>query len=482
MSYIPKLRTPLDRNQRNRNGMESTLSGMDIKGGNPINGKTTSRVRFSSIGNNPNPRSGLRNANTSISLDQDKRERRKHEALAFLKRETGDTSRYGNYGVNKTKTYDLLGEEPIKNLSSTTTAQKLNLNSTSRIFDNKLNLQNSLYDDDMLKRIRRESLRRNPLSSSLPTNSNRIRKPDILHHSKSYVPSKNNKGLLNSLSNLGSKVFKSIIYNEEDTTPSNAQNINSSFDLTRLQRLNMEEKELEAKLEAKRKYLNQINMEIDASHNKFQNIHTNVSENIDNGIDNSIKNLDTRLQNIIEEVSSSSNIKLMTELDTIKNELNSLRRRQESNNIKFESRFEDMKLESQLNRQKFDKLFTELDQKSKELDQERETFFRLLQTNHKKNKTGNSSGVRLGVLGTEDTSALKMKNGKDSDSDDSISGEDDNDNDENLIRYILKTRRQRTGADSKIHKAEKVNKKMKNLKSRLKHIEKMTDYSNGKTV
>ncbi|ODQ45565.1 hypothetical protein PICMEDRAFT_73083 [Pichia membranifaciens NRRL Y-2026] len=475
MSYIPALKTPIGQPRRSfrtdSQGIASSENGTradrfaEISKSRPA----PSQVRFKSV---------LPSSKNSISLNQNERERRKHEALEFLRKETRAshstnhsiprkyTSRQNN--PDSLKTYQLLGERPIDRIPG----------SSSR---------SAIYDDQTVKNITRESLRRNPLgyTSQISDRRSRVSKPNNSFASK-------NNGLLSSLSNFGSKVFRSILYSEQDTNP-NEPSSQPSFsslgsfrsDLHKEQddilRSEIKQKELDLQLEERRRYLDELNRQIVRTEKTLASDSPKTIMDQSKSIDQQIGKLDERLQNILEEVNSTSNGKLLKELESIKGELTTLRRKQESNNMKFESRFEDMKLENQLNRQKFDQLFEELEEKRKELDLEKDTLIKILQrngtehTNTKFDKRKNyTSEANIDTTARKRVNSYTKgifsdnENGENDDDDD----DDDDDNDDeagssDIMKYIKENRRRNTD-----YTPVRVRNRIRQITNSLKKIEK----------
>ncbi|TID30699.1 hypothetical protein CANINC_000615 [Pichia inconspicua] len=413
MSYLSQMNaSPLSNLRRN---YRSDRTATTAKGSD-----TAPRVRFSR---------STTAATTPLPSSHRERERRKRQALEFLQSETG--------GIRKPQHTTI--RQPL-NTSSRVSARSNRLGNDIPTISSK----SVMYDDNALRNLRKESLRHNPLLSdpSPPRyTSNRTASP-------SYS---NSNGLLNSLGKFGSKVLSSILYSEDATMPYGASNPPSSPVDVRSKRLDAElqAKELELQVAERKRYLQQLNEEI----NGLEKL-----KGVDNmSIDKQIGNLDHRLQNILEEVNSSSNAKLLSELESIKEELTSLRRKQETNNIKFESKFEDMMMENQISRQKFDKLYKELEEKRKNLDIEKNTLIRLLkdskELNHDDKRMKNDSGES-----TDD---------RDDDGDDGDGDYDDDDDDDakDILRYLMKHRRK---------KNPKSLSRLRQIRNNLNKIEKTT--------
>lgn len=479
MSYIPALKTPIGQPRRSfrtdSRAMNSLENGTraDRFAGRSENRPAPSQVRFKNV---------LPSSKNPISLNQKERERRKHEALEFLRKETRTgqsvthsiprkyTTRQNN--PESLKTYQLLGEKPIDPIPG----------SSSRY---------AIYDDQTVKNITRESLRRNPLgyTSRISDRRSKVSKPSTSHALK-------NNGLLSSLSNFGSKVFRSILYSEQDTNP-NEPSSQPSFsslgsfrsDLQKEQddilRNEIKQKEMDVQLAERRRYLDELNRQIVRTEKTLASDSPTTIMDQSKSIDQQIGKLDERLQNILEEVNSTSNGKLLKELESIKGELTALRRKQESNNMKFESRFEDMKLENQLNRQKFDQLFDELEEKRKELDLEKDTLIKILQkngsdqTNTKFEKRRNyfyekadndltakrqPNIYNKGVISEHEGS--ENDDGHDDDDDEDESGSSD------IMKYIRKNKRKNVD-----YTPVRVRDRIKQITSNLKKIEKVAKKS-----
>lgn len=555
MSHIPelKLKTPLDsrrfgsstsgltgngetkrrtespstRTTTGHYGQSSTRPTADRMFGRP---STTARqVHFNST---------LRPADP-LSMSQRERERRKSEALNFLKRET---STFSKADQRNTKTSDLFGSSEIgrstgsrrrappanvrdyqssskareRDPASIKTFELLGENPISRI--GMLPSKAAIYDENILKNITRESFRRNPLSTS-PSRPNlsgsRISKPSTATPT-SYTMK--NTGLLNSLSNFGSKVFKSILYNEDE--PTSSPRVGSSYNSPKLRTIPQDQRiesdlrrqrELDLQLEERRRYLEQLNEKIAQAENVNQRVssmsQTPINDSVSfldqsQTIDKQIEKLDNRLQSILNEVNIGSNGKLIEELGGIKDELASLRKKQETNNIKFESKFEDIKLENQKNRQKFDRLYQDLESKKKELDMEKNALLKLLKTKRtdRSLKVGilkspsvrfRSSKASLGdeydnvssdsysdvdELDTDFQEHEGYKNDEDDDLDDNALGIGNDDDTGDIIRYLLKNKRRKDLKSSRVRSS-----RVRKIKNNLNKIELATD-KNGSRV
>jgi hypothetical protein len=475
MTSMPILKTPIGSRERSRKtSVLSSLSRNENFKSNP------SRVRFESRFSTKKP----------ISMSQTERERRKHEALDFLRNETSSLKNsmssgsfsYKNNSMSglasntdpaSLKTYELLGEAPINRIK----------NIPSRSI---------LYDDNAVKNITKKSLKSNPLgykppflstSSRISDYTSRVNKPKSF-----YTNDNNNNGLLNSLSKFGSKVFRSILYNEEDTSL-NRQN-NNAFESSHISSLmtddilksQLKQKELNLQLAEKQRYLNELNKQIMMAEQETVRSPTFYNDQ-SKAIDKQIEKLDERLQNVLDEVNSTSNGKLLKELGGIKEELTSLRRKQESNNIKFESQFEDMRIENQMNRQKFDRLFKNLEEKRKELDLEKNSLIQILKDQKNTTRSGNKS-----MFQRHESSPLKSDINLYNGFDDDISNENEKRNDDfdiefeeasnisddsaetrDILRYILKNKRQHTPKNSRIKS------RMRKIRNNLKQIENVTN-------
>lgn len=427
MSYMPQLKTSSIGDGLRRNYRTERSTNNNI---------LSPRVRFSS---------NSTSSRTPITNSQRERERRKNQALDFLKKETG--------GISKPKHSTLRKPIGDTTTSRASAAPNKQFNDIPAIPSKSV-----LYDDNTLKYIRKESLRRNPLLSSLDEETRSTRSSDTSNRYKlSRTPKyMNNTGLLNSLGKFGSKVLNSILYSEDATNVEDTYSrTNPTISLSPIHSADPRSKRLEAELQAtelelqvaeRKRYLGQLNQEIDRLEK------TKGIENI--SIDKQIGNLDNRLQNILEEVNSSSNTKLLSELGSIKEELTSLRRKQETNNIKFESKFEDMIMENQINRQKFDKLYKDLEEKRKQLDLEKNTLIRLLKDSKPitQETTENTGGIIKDDLG------------------DSPSGDDDYDDEEDeardILRYLMKHKRKRN---------TKSRSRLRQIRNNLDNIEKVTN-------
>lgn len=479
MSYIPSLKKPMEQSRREFRSSSRINSTNGVTNTSTINPRL-SQVRF----HTDTPLN-----KTSISLDISERERRKREALEFLKRETRKSnystgtkpssstdrisSRYSTSNVRKNpetlKTYELLGENPIRRVPPSS--------------------KYSIYDDQTIKNITKDSYIKNPLryNSRIGDIKSRVSKPSV----SSQSHNSRNNSLLNSLSNLGSKVFRSILYNEQDT------NINEPFNNSSYNSLNsmdynnsreeflkneIKQKELDLQLAERKRYLDELNRKIEETEKR-----TTVESPIQQAkhIDKQIEKLDERLQNILEGVQSSSNEKLLKEMESIRNELTALRRKQESNNMRFESKFEDMKLENQLNRQKFDQLFNELEEKRKQLDVEKNMLIKKLKMNdhnfrndqidsnfidkETKNSTKKQKLTYIDSFDADDTSSeAVIDRNYEIEDDQSEEEKMENDYDDDILRYIIKNRRK-----SNI-KSKNVRNKIRKIRNNLNNIDSVT--------
>lgn len=464
MSFIPVLKTPIG---QPRKTLRDDPRGINTFRHEPSTERLTGRSESRAMPSQVRFKSSLLSTRNPVSLNQNERERRKHEALEFLKKETRSnqsntkepSGRYTtrrNNNPDSLKTYQLLGEKPIDRIS----------NSSSK---------RAIYDDHTIKNITRESLRRNPLGygSRIADNSSRISKPTALYTSK-------NNSLLSSLSNFGSKVFRSILYSEQDTNPieSSSQPSFSSLGSLRsdlqkeqdeLLKSEIKQKELDLQLAERRRYLDELNKQIVRTEKHLESDSPVTLLDQSKSIDKQIEKLDGRLQSILEEVNSSSNGKLLKELESIKDELTTLRRKQETNNMKFESKFEDMKLENQLNRQKFDQLFDDLEEKRKELDMEKDTLIRILKRNSADQtsnglvkrstrsfenledeinamKRANRYAKRAKVASHNSRDYGQFDEDDDEDGEDGDDANDEDDDDEgssDIINYIMKNKRKK---------------------------------------
>lgn len=470
MSFMPTLKTPVGIPRReNRTG--------------PSTRETTTNTR--PVGSHVRFNSNLSSNKRPILLDQIERERRKREALDFLRRETKD-KRVSSHGVRTTrttlpssnrippertykntenpeslKTYELLGEKPISYVPSSS--------------------RSSVYNDQTIRNITKDSYRKYPFeyNSRISDKKSRISKP-----SSSSAQTFRNNTLLNSLSNFGSKVFRSILYSEQDTNPiesssrASFSSLGSMGSNDQFWKAEIKQKEIDLQVAERKKYLDELNRKIKQTENQI------VSESPATkslSIDKQIEKLDERLQNILENVQSSSSEKVLQQMESIKNELTTLRRKQESNNMKFESKFEDMKLENQLNRQKFDRLFNELEDKRRELDLEKDALIQKLRNIDKKrsdnvvknvnfNKDYYNEFQNLPIY--EDKSDYEdEKNSKDDiyDRDDRDDGDNRDDENVDILKYIVKNRRKSPGIDTR-----NMTNRIKQIKSNLKKIDDAT--------
>lgn len=335
--------------------------------------KTMGKDSFSNTG-----KDRVRFSKYNSSLTDMERARRKEDALNFLRSGSDKPAKSKVRSVedivndikaknrqrdpmNK-KTYELLGEQPIKNLS---TKAKRSLLSNDRIIDD----------------LASESLRKA---------RNRISTGDKIRSSHGRA-SQNNRttSLLNSLSNFGSKLLSSILYSENSPNlhpPNLNETVDKMSPYLQYQPLqdNFQQREIDATLALKKAKLDKLNREIVLKEQKLSNSSPIdlVTENKD--IKSSTDYLDQKLNSILGQLSNDSNGKLLNELSNIKNEIISLKKRQETNNMNFESKFEDMRIEQQRSKRHFDRMMQDLEEKREEIDRQKDQLIRLYKKAHKR--------------------------------------------------------------------------------------------------
>lgn len=423
MSYIPTLKTPVfDRRTRETNSGRTTAR---------TTRPSVNRVRFDTIDRSRTP----------ISLTQRERERRKNDALNFLRKETNENDKRrsnrtelgasrSNYGSNsqsnsRFKTFELLNDEPIS---------KLNKYSAGSILNESEKIRNSLKFEN-IKKSRFDPFGYDRTSRISDMNS-KINKPRN---------KRNDNGLLNSISNFGSKIINSILYNEEDTSVRN-------FGSRAIDNKDVNE-ELNLKLIEKKMYLDKLNKEIERKELEMKKLNQNNSHNNStNGTtdETTINDLNLRIDNLISEFKMNSNINYLDELNSLKDDLKILKRLQDSNNFKINNKFQDFKIENQLN------------------------FEKLLKTvkNVKENAESNSmpqKKSRMNTISNFDCERIDSDDSIESkDSDDSIDSLDSDDKD--ILNYIIKNRSNKNigNANSKLRN------KIKRIKDNLKNIEEIT--------
>lgn len=343
MSFIPHLRRPI---------------GTKVKGSEDhVRFADEPETRYSRTGRHP------------TRLTRHEKEARKEDALRFLRRrnenlgglmDNGGISRrlrtssyaidhpiHRDRDLNK-RTYELMRESPIRRIPN----------------------PQSLNNDNVLRSVRREA------SSNLPILNNRK-----FTTSTTESPRKRHGGLLDSLSSVGSRLLNAALFNErkEDRKlRDNDRNINTDslvekWDKEELKRINANN-ELERQIRQKRRLLEQLNSSIRRSEWKDQDTPTRDEFNkydLEAKMD--------KLENAIKTLhGSTSKEDVLKELGAIRQELLGMKSRQESNNMKFESRMEELQLEAQLNLRRYKKMLEDLGRKRNEIEKQKDEMIKML--------------------------------------------------------------------------------------------------------
>lgn len=295
------------------------------------------------------------------NLSDAEKSRRKRAAMEFLNRETNNFSNTTLESVTEhnrprkpasgdpinRKTYELLRERPIRHISERTRHNAL---------------RNDAVADTVAREARHSLIQDNEEGNRRKYEKSRDRKS----HS-----------LLGSLSEFGSKVLGSILYNENQTGVLKEE---SKPKYTRESQVR--DAGLDSTIILQQAKLDKINREIEMK--KLMAINDPVYEN--RLLQRRTEGLEDKLQSILKEVNTDSNERLLKELLSIKNEVIELKKKQESNNMRFESRFEDLKLEQQRNKRSFDRMISELDEKREDLDREKDKIIRMLKRRKTKSR------------------------------------------------------------------------------------------------
>lgn len=306
--------------------------------------------------------------------------KRKRDAMEFLYKETTSNHKTAldsvleksraksdnNRDPINRKTYELLRERPIRNISDRTR-------------------RHILRDDTIADNVARESLKFQ--RQAIPQKYGN----DKLHSSNN----KSTSSLLNSLSEFGSKLLGSILYNEAQTDLRRTSPVKSSYEIPQTKPIL--EQELNSTINLQQAKLDKINRDIETR--KLMAMNEPLYEN--QYLQRKTEGIEDKLQSILKEVNNDSNDKLLKELLNIKDELIGLKKKQESNNMRFESRFEDLKLEQQRNKRNFDRMIHELDEKRDDLDREKDKIIRLL----KKRKSTKQHTYRRDLSEISDSSS-----------------------------------------------------------------------------
>ncbi|KAG7863429.1 hypothetical protein KL919_000744 [Ogataea angusta] len=187
--------------------------------------------------------------------------------------------------------------------------------------------------DDLLSSIKKK---RYPLTDR----RSRVTKP---------ASSRVHDGLLGSLTSIGSKLLQSVLYNENKDIASEQE----------------------------------IKQEVRPS----ERITTDPVEPIrtsSNSVERTLNEKFGVLESLIRELKTESRETVMDKLTDLKGEILNLRASQELINTKFEERYEELRIENELNKRKFEKLFSDLEAKRDELDKEKTEYIKLLQRESRK--------------------------------------------------------------------------------------------------
>ncbi|KAG7750266.1 hypothetical protein KL911_000673 [Ogataea haglerorum] len=193
--------------------------------------------------------------------------------------------------------------------------------------------------DDILSSIKKK---RYPLTDR----RSRVTKP---------TSSRAHDSLLGSLTSIGSKLLQSVLYNEN--------------------------KDIASEQETKQEVRPTEGIKIDP----VQPISSPHS------LERTLNEKFRLLENLIRELKTESRETVMDKLTDLKGEILNLRASQELINTKFEERYEELRIENELNKRKFEKLFADLEAKRDELDKEKTEYIRLLQKETRK-RYGDSLG------------------------------------------------------------------------------------------
>lgn len=347
--------------------------------------RTTERVRFSTPVRDQN--------RTNTTLTDAERTKRKRDALDFLRRERSQPAestlesvlarnrekRSSTDPLNR-KTYELLKERPIAKISDRT---------------RRTILRDDKNADSFAKKFHNE------YASGIDENAKETNRP---------------QSLLNSLSEFGSKLLGSILFNEKNVTeePVPKERYKRPYDdsssryrqlpsMTPYANNTNHIDELDSTLKLQQAKLDKLNRELESK--RMLSLNDPFYDN--RYFQAKTDNIENKLQSILKEVNNDSNDKLLKELVSIKEELIGLKKKQESNNIKFESRFEDLKMEQQRNKRNFDRMISELDEKREILDLEKEKLMKLLKKRkvqkHKRRKITTSRNVSFSSSSSDDS-------------------------------------------------------------------------------
>lgn len=329
------------------------------------NERSKDHVRFADEPDTKYRRSGRH----TIGLTALEKEARKEDALKFLRRRNGYRSDfkdhdgihsrlrassypirhtdYGDRDANK-RTYELMKESPIRRIKS----------------------PQGLDNDNVLRSVRREA------STSMPLLDNRRFTTSSRESSREV-----HKGLLDSLSSVGSRLLGAALFNEkkedgklrENERNGNTDSFIDKWNRDELERINTNN-ELERQIRQKRKVLEQLDSSIKRStwHNREPVVGPGFTES-------DLKIKMDKLEKAIKTLhGSTSKEDVIKELGIIRQDLLSMKSRQESNNMKFESRMEELQLEAQLNLRRYKKMMEDLEQKRKEIEKQKDDMIRML--------------------------------------------------------------------------------------------------------
>lgn len=266
-------------------------------------------------------RKDVRFSDTTIELSESEKRKRKEDAYVYLESRNGSqypgeiSSRLRSSPIRSTSqtrpilktrpTYELLGESPIRRIPDPDS-----IGDSARV----------------LKTVRRQAKRNQPLNTT--SRSGRVSKPDK-HKSN---------GLLGSLSEAGSKLLGSMLFNEksEDATLKQPKDTTTrvsrwnSEDLTRLR----ESQQLDRSIQEKKQALDLLQREIDGN--------TQILRQSNDTI-----NFETRLARVETKVDADS---------SLTDKVSRLERRQESDRLNYESRLEEMRMELDLLQRNYKRL------------------------------------------------------------------------------------------------------------------------------
>ncbi|KAH3664127.1 hypothetical protein OGAPHI_004841 [Ogataea philodendri] len=251
----------------------------------------------------------------STAARSDKLDRYRPLSTSSSRARTGSPRSILRSSSRDRKSYELLGESPIRSIPN------------ARRFET----------DDILSSIKKK---RYPV---LDTKSRvtKVSKP---------ASARLHDGLLGSLTSIGSKLLQSVLYSE-------SKDIAQPEPEPESVRVRSLERPLERSVSV---------------------------EPVSYGIERNINDKFESLASMIRDLKTEEKDSVMDKLAEVKGELLNLRATQELINSRFEERYEELKIENELNKRKFEKLFTELESKRNELDKEKTEFIKLLQKENRK--------------------------------------------------------------------------------------------------